>query len=52
MEKTMNKWTQWYDSLSPSTKQYLSTQAVWHDRDIFKFAVIAFILGIFVGMAA
>jgi hypothetical protein len=48
----MNKWTAWYDSLSPSTKQYLSTQAVWHDRDIFKFASIAFVMGIVVGVVA
>ena len=48
----MSKWTAWYDSLSPSTKQYLSTQAVWHDRDIFKFAIIAFVLGIVVGVVA
>jgi hypothetical protein len=48
----MNKWTAWYDSLSPNTKQYLNTQAVWHDRDIFKFASIAFVLGIVVGVVA
>jgi len=48
----MNKWTAWYDSLSPGTKQYLSTQAVWHDRDIFKFSSIAFVLGIVVGAVA
>jgi hypothetical protein len=46
----MNKWTVWYDSLSPSTQEYLKGQAVWHDRDIFKFAVIAFVVGIFVGI--
>ena len=47
----MNKWTAWYDSLPAHTKKYLDEQAVWHDRDIFKFAVIAFVVGIFVGIA-
>jgi hypothetical protein len=48
----MNKWTAWYDSLSPGTKQHLSTQAVWHDCDVFKFATIAFVVGIVVGVVA
>jgi hypothetical protein len=48
----MNKWTAWYDSLPEHTKQRLSTQAVWHDRDVFKFAVVAFVLGIVVGLVA
>ncbi len=47
-----NKWTAWYDSLPDHTKQHLSPQAIWHDRDIFKFAVIAFVLGIVVGVVA
>jgi hypothetical protein len=47
----MNKWTVWYDSLPAHTKRYLGTQAVWHDRDLFVFGAIAFVIGIFVGMA-
>jgi hypothetical protein len=45
----MNKWTAWYDSLTPSTKEYLKGRAIWTDKDLVKFAVIAFLLGIVVG---
>jgi hypothetical protein len=48
----MNKWTQWYDSLSPGTKEYLQGQAIWTDRDLVKFACIAFLTGITVGIIA
>jgi hypothetical protein len=47
----MSKWTAWYDSLPNHTKQYLKSQAVWHDRDLFVVAIIAFVAGIFVGKA-
>ena len=45
----MNKWTVWYDSLSPSTKEYLKTQPLWHDIDLFKFSAIAFVVGFILG---
>jgi hypothetical protein len=48
----MNKWTQWYDSLSPSTQEYLRGRAIWTDRDLAKFAMLAFVLGVIVGMVA
>ena len=48
----MNKWTQWYNSLSPSTKEYLKDRAIWTDQDLAKFASIAFVLGIVVGVVA
>jgi hypothetical protein len=48
----MNKWTQWYDSLSPSTQEYLQGRAIWTDRDLAKFVMIAFVLGIVVGIVA
>jgi hypothetical protein len=48
----MNKWTQWYDSLSPSTKEYLKGQAIWTDRDLAKFAMLSFIGGVVVGVVA
>ncbi len=47
----MSKWTAWYDSLPAHTKRYLDTQAVWHDRDLFVAAIVAFVAGIFVGKA-
>jgi hypothetical protein len=48
----MNKWTAWYDSLSPSTKKYLQGRAIWTDTDLAKFALIAFIAGVIVGVIA
>lgn len=48
----MNKYTRWYDSLSPSTKEYLRGRAIWTDVDLAKFAMLAFVLGIIVGMVA
>ena len=46
----MNKWSAWYDSLTPSTKEYLKGQAIWTDRDLAKFAILAFLSGVVVGM--
>jgi len=48
----MNKWAQWYNSLSPSTQEYLLGRAIWTDQDLAKFAVIAFVAGIAVGVVA
>jgi hypothetical protein len=52
MERNMNKWTAWYNSLSPSTKEYLKGRAIWTDRDLAKFALIAFVVGVVVGLLA
>ena len=46
----MNKFDGWYDSLSPNTKDYLKNQAIWHDKDLFKFSFIAFMLGLVIGI--
>jgi hypothetical protein len=46
----MNKWTDWYDSLTPSTREYLKGRAIWTDRDLAKFAILSFLLGVIVGM--
>jgi hypothetical protein len=48
----MNKWTVWYDSLTPSTKEYLKGRAIWTDKDLAKFAILSFLLGVIVGMVA
>jgi hypothetical protein len=42
----MSKFQTWYDSLPDHTKQYLKSQPIWHDRDLFK----AFAFGIFIGI--
>lgn len=47
----MNKWTAWHDSLPKHTQRYLDTRPVWHDRDLFAVAGLAFVLGIFLGLA-
>jgi hypothetical protein len=46
----MNKWQQWHNSLSPSTKEYLENQAIWRDIDLAKFALLAFVAGVVVGV--
>jgi len=47
----MNKWTQWYDSLPAHTKQYLKTQPLWHDKDMFKAFAVGIIVGILLNVA-
>jgi hypothetical protein len=47
----MNKWTQWYDSLPAHTKQYLKTQPLWHDSDMFKTFAVGIIVGTLLGLA-
>ena len=46
----MNKWQQWYDGLSLNTIAYLKTQAIWTDKDLAKFAMIAFVVGVIIGV--
>ena len=45
----MNKWSNWWDSLDANTKTYLENQAIWRDRDLYKFCTITFILGLAIG---
>ena len=47
----MNKWTVWYDSLSPSTKEYLKNQPVWHDSDMWRAGLFGAVVGIIIGLA-
>ena len=44
-----NKWEAWYDSLPASTKEYLSKQPVWHDRDLGKALLVGIAIGIVIG---
>jgi hypothetical protein len=46
----MSKWQEWHNSLTPNTKEYLKQQAIWHDRDLFKFSFITFLLGLVIGL--
>lgn len=46
----MNKWDRWYDNLPEATKQYLSSQPVWHDRDMFVALAIGLVVGLVIGL--
>ena len=45
-----NKWEEWHDSLSPSMKEYLSNQPLWHDRDMFKALAVGILIGLVIGV--
>ena len=49
----MTKYKQWWDSLSPQMQQYLKSQPIWHDGDLYKSlaigAVVGFVIGFIVG---
>ena len=45
----MNKWNKWRNNLSPNTKEWLKSQPIWHDSDLYKIALTAFIVGFIVG---
>ena len=47
----MNKWDAWWDSLSPSTQEYLKAQPLWHDVDLFKALAVGLLIGIVIGVA-
>ena len=46
----MNKWDAWWDSLSPSTQEYLKAQPIWHDVDMFKAAAVGAFFGFLIGL--
>lgn len=52
----MNKYQQWWDSLSPQMQKYLKSQPIWTDKDLYKFltigAVVGFVVGFIVGFEA
>lgn len=45
-----NKWEIWWDSLSPTTKAYIESQPIWHDRDLFKAVAYGFVVGVLLGL--
>lgn len=44
------KYTEWYDTLNPQTKEYLSKQPIWHDRDLYKATGVGIAIGFVVGL--
>jgi hypothetical protein len=45
----MNKWDAWWDSLNPSTQEYLKSQPLWHDADLAKALALGLVIGFFIG---
>jgi hypothetical protein len=49
----MSKYDTWWNSLPENTKTYLKKQPIWHDRDLYRVAMIGasvgFVLGVVVG---
>lgn len=43
-------WQAWYDSLSPQTKEYLKSQPLWHDNDMFKALAVGILIGFIIGI--
>lgn len=52
----MTKFENWWNSLSPQMKQYLKSQPIWTDKDLYKSlaigAVVGFVIGFIVGYEA
>lgn len=46
----MSKWDDWYDNLSPQTKEYLKHQPIWKDSEMVGAVVAAFAVGLLIGL--
>jgi hypothetical protein len=46
----MNKWTAWYNSLPEHTKQYLKSQPIWHDSDMWRAGMFGLVIGFILGV--
>ena len=46
-----NKWEAWWDSLSPTTQEYLKSQPVWHDSDMWRTGIFGLVIGVLIGLA-
>ena len=45
-----NKWELWWDSLSPQMQQYLKSQPVWHDSDMWRAGLVGLAFGVLIGI--
>jgi hypothetical protein len=46
----MSKWNTWYDNLPEHTKQYLKSQPIWHDIDMWKAGILGAVVGFILGV--
>lgn len=47
-----NKWQVWYEQQPQHIKDWMDKDcAIWYDRDLIKFAFIAFCFGLIVGLS-
>lgn len=47
----MNKYQKWWGGLSPHTKDYLDSQPLWHERDLYKALAVGLVVGFVLGYA-
>jgi len=45
-----DKWQSWWDSLTPSTQEYLRNQPIWKHDELVGAVVAAFIVGLLIGL--
>ena len=46
-----NKWEAWWDSLPQHTKEYLKSQPIWHDSDMWRAGLFGLVIGLILGLA-
>ena len=46
----MSKYQTWWDSLPKHTQEYLKSQPLWHDSDMFKAAAVGAVVGFLIGL--
>jgi hypothetical protein len=40
----------WWERLDPKTKNYLKSQPLWHNKDLYKAAAVGICIGVLVGI--
>ena len=46
-----DKWEAWWDSLPEHTKEYLKSQPIWHDSDMWRAGLFGLVIGLILGLA-
>ena len=47
----MDKYQTWWDSLPKHTQEYLKSQPLWHDSDMWRAGIFGCFVGIIIGLA-